>query len=87
MNTWVFEEQIISLTRHADGGFVLVIFEELRGTQHGFYENGKKAERFDKPGEVDKKPGHIAEYKPNATHALNVVYKTRPPPEIAKVKI
>lgn len=78
---------IIELVPHALCGFVLIVAVELRRPQHCFCEDGQEAQGLHKHCRVQEEVGDVGRHQGEAQHALYVVHKVTPRPEVVPVKV
>ncbi len=72
---------------HALSGLVLIIAVELRCAQHCFSEDGQEAQGLHKQRRVQEEVGDVCRHQREGQHALHVVHKVTPRPEVVPVKV
>lgn len=77
----------MGLVPHALCGLVLVIAVELRRSQHGLAEDGQEAQGLHEQHRVEEEVGDVGRHQREGHHALHVVGKVTPRPEVAPVKV
>lgn len=75
------------LVPHALRGLVLIIAVELRRAQHGLAEDGQEAQALHEQHRVEEEVGDVGRHQREGHHALHVVGKVTPRPEVAPVKV
>lgn len=84
---FTYDDDRLGFVPHALCGLVLIVAVELRRAQHGLAEDGQEAQGLHEQHRVEEEVGDVGRHQREGHHALHVVGKVTPRPEVVPVKV